>query len=104
MSTNLPKVVAMLVNHHEAWVVGSAADPKNRNPRDWDIIVPFSTWQAACALIPFYAHPNTFGGWKWQDGEFEIDCWPGELGWLFQSPRARFAWQPRYGARLVRTL
>lgn len=99
MTTQIPKLVAMLTHHHEAWVVGSAASPDNTNPRDYDVVVPLSQWQAASALIPMDAVPNTFGGWKIK-GDVEIDVWPGDLGFVMKHPKSRYAWSPSLGVRL----
>jgi hypothetical protein len=102
MATPYPKLVASLTHMHDAWVVGSAADPGNEKPRDWDVMVPFSQWNAASQLIPKDAKPNTFGGWKvkTEEGD-EIDVWPGELGVLMQNAKARYAWHVRTGTRLL---
>lgn len=102
MSTPYPKLVAALTYMHDAWVVGSAADPGNTVPRDWDIIVPFSQWNSACQLIPSDAKVNTFGGWKVKAAEgVEIDVWPGELGSLMQNAKAKYAWHVRTDTRLI---
>jgi len=102
MSTPYPKLVAALSHMHDAWVVGSAADPNNKVPRDWDVMVPFSQWNAAAQLIPSDASVNTFGGWKVKtaNGD-EIDVWPGELGTLMQNARAKYAWHIRTNTRLL---
>lgn len=100
MSHSMPKLVCDLTNSHDAWIVGSAADPSNTSPRDFDIQVPYSQWGPASKLIPMDAKPNTFGGWKCISEGVEVDVWPGELGWLMQHPKAKFAYHPRSGTRL----
>jgi hypothetical protein len=100
MASDLPKLVLALTSHHGAWVVGSAADPANTSARDIDVLVPLSSWQAASSLIPPNARPNSFGGWKCNCNGVEVDVWPGELGWLMEGRKARWAWQPRTGVRL----
>lgn len=95
-----PKIPSLIVNlslNHYAWVVGSAANPKNDNPRDWDIIVPFSEWHKITAIIPSDAKVNRFGGWKFMSEGYEIDLWPGELS--FFLTRTRWAWNPGLGFR-----
>jgi len=103
MTTPYPKLVAALTHMHDAWVVGSAADPGNESIRDWDILVPFSKWNEAAQLIPSDAKLNTFGGWKIKllDGT-EIDVWPGELGQVMQNARAIWCWHPRTNSRLCK--
>lgn len=91
MSSFYPKLVLSLAHAHDAWLVGSAADPENLLPRDYDMVVPYSEWQKACMLIPKDAKPNTFGGWKCTCNGVEVDVWPGELGWIMQRPRTKYA-------------
>ena len=100
MSTTLPKLVIALTHNCDAWIVGSSADPSVESPRDWDVIVPFNCWGLAAHLIPRDAKCNTFGGWKCDSDGVEVDVWPGDLGWLMQHPKAKYAWHPRSGCRL----
>lgn len=100
MSSNLPKLVARLTHYHEAWIVGSAADPTNKSPKDYDILVPLSKWQDAAGLIPEGAVSNSFGGFKCVEDGIEIDIWPGELSWIIQRPKCLYAYQPKTGIRL----
>lgn len=101
--SNLPKLALALTHHHDAWIVGGAADPENGTPRDIDIIVPLSSWQPASSLIPRDAKVNSFGGWKCIDEGVTIDVWPGDLGWLMQHPKAQWAFHPRSGTRLKKS-
>lgn len=48
---------------------------KGEKPKDIDIIIPLHHWIKACKLIPKDAKVNSFGGFKFQDGEFEVDVW-----------------------------
>lgn len=98
----LPALVCKLTHGHEAWVVGSAADPDcdQSKVRDYDVLVPLTHWQAAAMLIPPDATPNTFGGWKCQSEGREVDVWPGELAWLLTNSAAQWAWHPRTGVRV----
>ena len=100
MSSTLPKLVIALTHNHDAWIVGSAADPDNLSPRDYDVIVPHYEWGKAAHLVPKTAQVNSFGGWKVCDGGVSIDIWPGDLGWLLQRPKCRFAWHPASGTRI----
>lgn len=99
MASSQPKLVLALTYSHDAWVVGSGADPDHENPRDWDIIVPYSEWQKACSLIPMDAVPNHFGGWKCISEGVEVDVWPGDLGWIMQRPKLKFVWHMASGVR-----
>lgn len=98
----LPRVIAALTHNFGAWVVGSAANPDVENPRDWDVVVPLSRWNEAAALVPPNARPNSFGGWKFRCGPYEVDVWPGELSWVLDRPATRFAWNPASGALFER--
>lgn len=99
-SQDLPRLVVSLTNQFDAWLVGSAADPKSTNPRDYDVIVPMYEWHKAVHLLPPDATMNSFGGWKCISDGKEVDVWPGDLGWLLQHPKARWALHPRTGIRL----
>lgn len=99
---SIPKLVAKLSHYHEAWVVGSAADPNNKKPRDWDVLVPFSKWQDASGLIPENAKVNSFGGFKCVEDDVEIDVWCGELSWIIQIPKCKYIWNPKTGVRFTK--
>lgn len=101
MSSSLPKTILAWTTNFQAWIVGSAADPSNKNPRDYDVIVPYSEWGRASHLIPKDAKVNSFGGWKFYDEDYqcEIDVWPGELSFILLYYNAEWAWQPHYGKR-----
>jgi hypothetical protein len=96
-----PKLVCALAYGHDAWVVGSGAKEDNADPRDWDVLVPFSEWFAAAMLIPKDAVPNAFGGWKCMSDGKEIDVWPGDLGYLLSLSPMSVAWHPKSGTRVV---
>jgi len=98
----LPKIVVKMTHAHDAWIVGSAANPDNQAPRDWDIQVPYSQWGAAAMLIPPDAKPNSFGGFKCQCEGVSVDVWPGELGWILQRPMTQWAWHPASGLRITK--
>ncbi len=98
----LPSLVCKLTHAHEAWVVGSAANPEadHATVRDYDVLVPLTHWQNAAMLIPVDAKPNTFGGWKCVSEGREVDVWPGDLASLMTNRAASWAWHPRTGVRL----
>ena len=98
----LPAIVVQLVNMHDAWIVGSAANPDSKEIRDFDILVPFSEWRYAAILISYYpdARPNTFGGWKLTSEGTEVDVWPDDLGICLTNHLFEYAWHPRSGTRI----
>lgn len=98
-----PPLVSQLTRLHDAWIVGSAAKKETdlSAVRDWDVLVPFTHWQQAAALIPKDAKPNTFGGWKCTSGGAVIDVFPGDLGELMAAP-CKYAWHPKSGTRLTK--
>lgn len=102
MSLKIPKLVALLSVNFEAWIVGSAADPNNKEPRDWDVIVEFSQWEKAASLIPLDAKPNSFRGWKCFEEGVEIDVWPGEIGFVMRSSKSKYAWHYLTDTRWVK--
>ena len=77
MKRKLPSLVAMLTTSHDAWIVGSAADPDVENPKDFDVQVPYSEWGKACMLIPKDAKVNCLGGFKCKSDGVDVDVWPG---------------------------
>lgn len=104
----IPRIVALLTHNLDAWVVGSAADPEVKNPRDWDIVVPHHNWYKALMVMPKKdtIKPNSFGGWKFSDedeGGVEIDMWPGEMGWIMQRPKIKWVWHPATDVRFRKT-
>lgn len=104
MSRCLPPLVAQLCELHSAWVVGSAADETMDLSvvRDFDVMVPFTAWQQAAALVPKNARPNTFGGWKCKSAGRVVDVWPGELGELLTHNVTKYAWHPMSGTRILK--
>lgn len=79
------------------------AKKDNPNPRDYDLIIPFSKWFGAAMLIPPDAVPNTFGGWKCKTSEgIEVDVWPGELSHLLQFGMCKVAWFPKSDIRWIK--
>lgn len=104
MSHIIPSLVCKLAYGHDAWVVGSAAQPNINysKVRDYDVMIPYEHWRTAAMLIPRDAAPNTFGGWKCQSDGVEVDVWPGDLSWLMVNHAARWAWHPRSDTRLTK--
>lgn len=92
MSNPLPRTVLLLSHHHDAWIVGSAANPTVEKPKDYDVLVPFRNWQAASAMIPSFAVPNRFGGWNFDADGATMDVWPGDLSWVMQYHKCEWAW------------
>ena len=83
----LPALVRSMCFSHDAWIVGGAAvylcGLSNTYPRDWDVIVPPSRWQAACKSLPYKSQINTMGGVKVIGVGFEMDVWASDLGQHF---------------------
>lgn len=98
----LPSLVCKLVYAHDAWVVGSGANPISdvKELRDWDVVVPFSKWQEAAMLIPKNSRPNTFGGWKCRDSGCDADVWPDDIGMVLSNRPSEWAWSHKTGIRL----
>jgi len=97
-----PSLVSKLVYGHDAWLVGSSANPDVdlNTVRDFDVVVPFNYWKGAALLIPDNAWPNTFGGWKCISDNREIDVWPAEIGELMISDMSEWIFHPYTGTRL----
>lgn len=100
----LPEIVARLCYSSDAWIVGSAADPKIESPRDYDVAVPYYSWHVAATIIPPESHthqicPNTFGGWKIYGESKSIDVWPCDLSRLLTYHEVKYVWHPKSGKR-----
>lgn len=95
----MPEAVCKLCYSADAWVVGSAADPANTDPRDWDIAVPFREWHVASSLIPADAKVNSFGGWEFFSEGKEVDVWPCDMSRLMTYSLVKFLWHPKSGKR-----
>ena len=93
------ELVCKLCYSAEAWLVGSAADSEVSNPRDWDVLVPFSYWHVAASRIPCDAVPNAFGGWKCMSEGQEVDVWPGDLSLLLTYGDVTHAFHKKTGKR-----
>lgn len=96
-----PALVKKLCYTCDAWIIGSAID--SDNPRDYDVVVPFTHWKQAAALIPVGSTANSFGGFKCICSEKEIDVWPAELGDLFTYHLITKMWHPRSGTLLIKS-
>jgi hypothetical protein len=89
---------------HDAWLLGSAADPTAdlTAVRDFDVIVSPGNWIQAAQLIPKTATPNTYGGWKCISEGKQVDVWPEDLGKRLYNILNSYAWHPNTGARFQR--
>ncbi len=102
MSITVPELVAKLTCSFDAWIVGSAADPENKDPRDYDVLVPFREWQKASQLIPKDAKRNSLGGFKCISDNKEVDVWPGDLDFVLKSSKLKWAYHPFSGIRITK--
>jgi len=96
----LPRLARLICSNSNAWLVGSSADPKNNNPKDYDIAVSFSSWPEVALLIPKDAKPTLFGGWKFKSDKKEIDVWPAEIINIFMCSKCEWMWQPMRNIRI----
>lgn len=103
MASDFGPIATKITQQFDAWVVGGAAFPGVENPKDIDILVPAYRWHEAALVIPPTAEPNSFGGWKFRDGDTMVDVWPGDLGWIMQNRKTIHVWHPRTGVRFSRS-
>lgn len=102
----LPTYVNTFCHAYEAWVVGGAATPNpSTAPKDYDIVVPFQLWHACTPSIPADAKRNSFGGFKFTPPgtDYEVDLWPGDVGWVLCRPKCKFAYHPLTGTLLEKS-
>lgn len=83
---------------HDAWIVGNLSE--HGEARDWDVLVSFTNWKEAAALVPVDAKPNSFGGWKFIEEGFAIDVWPGDMAWLMTNEKFKTAWHPKTNRKI----
>lgn len=92
----------------DAWIVGGSVpylyELTEQKPKDIDIVVSLENWIVASKLIPEGAISNKFGGFKFQDGEFEIDVWCDDIPTLFinniKGRNNLTAYQPKHNLRI----
>lgn len=92
-----PELVTKLTTLCGAWIVGSAADPKNNSPRDYDLFVPVKYWLEASNYIPKDCKINRMGGFKCISEGIEVDVWTGDMNDFLSSNYFKFAYQPKTG-------
>lgn len=97
-----PELVTKLTHFCGGWLVGSAADPNNKDPRDYDIFIPIKFWQLASSFIPKDAKINSFGGFKCISDGKEVDVWTGDLDDTLFTDRFTWALNVRTGIRIKR--
>lgn len=95
-----PRIVTLLTSQCEAWIIGSAADPNEENPRDYDIFVPIQFWQRASGYLPKDFKVNSFGGLKITEDNIEIDIWTGDMLAIISTNYFKFAFQPKLNIRI----
>lgn len=101
----IPKIVQLITSLTDGYIVGSAADPTNNNPKDWDVIVPHANWHIAAGVIAAYEkNPNitSFGGWRIEENGMSIDIWPDDIGRIMYSAKAKWVWHYKTGVRWKR--
>jgi len=102
MSSKYSPLITKLINNHDAWIFGSAADPENINPRDYDIFIPVNEWHTACLLIPSDFKINTLGGFKIIDDNKEVDIFTGNFNEFITRNFFKYAFHPKTNIRIIR--
>ena len=96
----LPKVVMRLTHNFDAWIVGGAAAPIPKEGCDIDVLIPFHRWHEASIITnDIDITINSFGGYRFESEGKSIDMWPGDLSWILQRPKLKYAWHPASGRR-----
>lgn len=98
----LPRLARLILSQYNAWLVGSAADPNNHNPKDFDIVVSWEDWKHVAMLIPKGTNTTLtiFGGLKCISDGQTVDIWPGNVGDIMLSAKAKYAMNPQLGILL----
>lgn len=112
---HLPSVVKTILIMSEGWLVGGALrdiDTGLKQPKDYDIIVPFDKWQSVVNSLKHTEHVpvlNSFGGFKYtfpggaySTTEITVDLWPQDLHSYIQSNgRAEYMFNLKLSALLL---
>lgn len=99
----MPRIVRLICSISDSWIVGSAADPHNNRPKDYDVAVPLTQWTKAAVVIPKDARPTMFGdGWKFMSDGQEVNVWPADVINIFQCAKCDWMWQPIKNIRIRR--
>ena len=111
----LPLLVNKLTQVYDGWVVGSAADPTNSSPRDWDIVLTLTNYLMFSHSVmdlmreqKVLVTPNQFGGWKVHEfisegNTLEVDVWADTLENLLARKVLKYIWHPKSGVRWIKT-
>ena len=91
-----PPLVTKLTALCNGWIMGSAANPDNSDPRDYDVWIPLSNWPLACSIVPKEGTKiNTFGGFKAISEDKEVDVFTCEMEHMFNTNYFTYAYQPK---------
>lgn len=99
-------IINKLCYQCDAWLVGSAADPNVKEPRDFDILVPFRMWSTAIAIIPdTEKHLNRFNGIKFLDIESDkyVDVWCDDIDKYILRPNVKYLYHPASQTRIEKS-
>lgn len=107
----LPAIVRTLAYIYDGWFVGSAADPANTSPLNYDVVLTLQNYLVFAHTInnimgehKVIVSPNTFGGWKiHQLDSMTIDVWADTLENLLTRSVTKFIWHPKSGVRWIKT-
>jgi|GEM_PF-3875622 len=99
-----PRFARLILGQYNAWLVGGAADPKNKDPRDFDIVVEWEDWRHVAMLIPKDAKIGLFGCFKVISDGKVVDIWPGTLSEAIQSAKCKFASNPFKGILIEKNI
>ena len=98
-----PELVTKLTTLCGGWIVGSAANPNELTPKDYDVYIPLKYWMEASNYIPKDSKINRMGGFKCVSDGVEVDVWTGDMNDFLSSDYFSYAYHPKTGVRIVRT-
>lgn len=79
----MPESVFKICYYHSGVLLGGSVDyvigKSDEIPKDYDVVVPLDCWKDAVVEIPKGATINSFGGFKYQEGDVKVDVWPDDL-------------------------
>lgn len=76
---SIDNIIRYFCKYHNALIVGTGAlwliGETDKEPRDWDVMIPSDEYTRASRLVPKGSVTNSFGGIKVKGKDRDIDIW-----------------------------
>lgn len=99
---SFPRGIVRLLESAPVWVLGSAADPDNPNPKDVDIVVPPAHWKAVALHFPKTVETNKHGGLRFEIEGVQVDIIASSFEEMMAKGVSPYVYCPKMGVRYKR--